>query len=212
MNAAFLFDYPEYVEPIKWNEKAVSASHNERQIIRWIMLLHNQGQPIEADVTYSSGRFWTGLPGPRFKFDLMPQSSDVIPADARHLPLCNNCLQSLMFDPPFVVAPSPKPGIIRDRFSCYPNVSALWSFYGESIKEFARILKPDGILIFKCQDIISGGKQHFSHVEIVNLAHASGFDALDLFVLVRYNVVWSPNMEHQQHARKNHSYYLVFKK
>ena len=48
--------------------------------------------------------------------------------------------------------------------------------------------------------------------QVLEMAKAMGFYAKDLFILVRNNVLWSPNMENQQHARKNHSFYWVFKK
>ncbi len=74
------------------------------------------------------------------------------------------------------------------------------------------MLDRPGLLVFKCQDTVSGGKQYLSHVEIVRMAQDIGYEADDLFVLARRNVIWSDNMKNQQHARKTHSYFLVFKK
>ena len=89
-----LFEIEEKIKPFQWAELAVSLTYKERDIIRWIMLLHNDGKPFDVDPTYSTGRFWDGIP--------------------------------------------------------------------------------------------------------------------DLFVLGRTNVLWSPNMANQQHARKNHCYFIVF--
>ncbi len=212
MNSPTLFDMPEEVEKVNWSDYATSLSFDERKIITWIMQIHNAGRSFDLDATYSTGRFWEGLPQPRFCFDLDPQKKHVGCSDARRLPIRSGCIDSIMFDPPFVVAPSPAPGIIRDRFTCFKNIPDLYDFYRDALIEFYRLLRPAGIVAFKCQDIVSSGKQNLSHVKIVNYAENIGFVCEDLFILARTNVLWSPNMKNQKHARKNHSYFLVLVK
>lgn len=82
--------------------------------------------------------------------------------------------------------------------------------YGNSLKEFYRILKENGIVIFKCQDVVSGSKQYFTHVWIMYKALEIGFYPLDLFILLAKNRILDGR--EQQHARKFHSYFWVFKK
>ena len=210
-----LFEIEDKVKPIRWDEHILSLSFVEQEIIRGIMLLHNNGNPFDVDPTYSTGRFWDGIPGPKYRFDINPQIEGVAKADARLLPLENESIMSIMFDPPFIVAqPSGfgKKGIIRERFGFYETIPKLWKFYKESMFEFHRILKPKGILCFKCQDCIDSGKQKMSHFEIMKYAEELGFYCKDFFVLARQNVVFSPNMVNQQHARKNHCYFIVFSK
>jgi hypothetical protein len=207
-----LFELPESVEPIRWNEMVTTLSNDEGEIIRWIINLHNGGQPFDVDPTYSTGRFWQGLPQPLHRFDLAPQSEVVLQADARNLPLDSESVGSVMFDPPFVVAPSPKPGIIRDPFSCYADVPTLWAFYRAALTEFWRILRSKGIVAFKCQDIVSGSINYMTHAFVIVAAQEIGFYVKDLFILQATSVLYSPNMAHQQHARKTHSYFLVLQK
>jgi len=74
--------------------------------------------------------------------------------------------------------------IINKRFGVYPSEVELHQFYIDSLKEFHRILKQKGILIFKCQDKVSGGKQYMSHCFIYNEAVKAGFYPKDFFVLL----------------------------
>ena len=72
------------------------------------------------------------------------------------------------------------------------------------------LIENDGILIVKCQDIVSCGLQFLSHIEIINKALSVGFYPKDIFILTaNYRLNRWPNKK-QQHARKFHSYFIVF--
>ena len=103
--------------------------------------------------------------------------------------------------------------IINKRFGVYSSEKELHKFYIDSMKEFHRILSPDGILIFKCQDKISSSKQYMTHVFIMNEAVKIGFYPKDLFILLaknRLSAKWQ--IENQKNARKYHCYFWVFQK
>ena len=55
-------------------------------------------------------------------------------------------------------------------------------------------------------------RQRFTHVEIMEIYKKIGFVAEDLFVIVRNNRPGVSRLVKQVHARKNHSYFLVFRK
>ena len=184
---------------------------NEPSLINDIMWLHNGGQPIELDPTYSKGIFWKEIAKPTYKFDLHPQSPDVEQADCRDLPFGEGEISSIMFDPPFVIGKR-STGIIKERFEAFDTLFQLKSMYADSLTEFYRILKDKGLLVFKCQDMVQDHKQFWSHVWIINTAVRLGFYTKDLFVLVRDNVILSSHVQTQVHARKTHCYFLVFVK
>jgi len=197
-----------------WKDKILSSQDDEKNIIQDILILHNNCDGVDVDPTYSIGRFWRGLPEPKRKFDINPQLDGVELGDSRHLPLEDKSVNSIMFDPPFVTGSRAegKPGIIKTRFSYYKNEKELLAFYMKSLDEFHRILKDGGIVIFKCQDVVSGGTNYMIHHRIMSLAEHIGFYVKDLFVYTRKNVMWSPNMANQQHARKNHCYFIILEK
>lgn len=198
-----------------------SLSFDQSEIIRGIIDLHIKSKRIDCDPTYSKGNFYknTGIEKPKYIFDLFPQTEDTVKADCRNLPLENNSIESLMFDPPFLATTgkSLKEGkdnnFINKRFGVYPSEKELHKFYVDSMKEFYRILKEDGILIFKCQDKISSGKQYLSHYFIIQEAIKIGFYPKDLFILGAKNrIVANWQLKNQKNARKFHSYFIVFEK
>lgn len=101
---------------------------------------------------------------------------------------------------------------INKRFGVFPTEKLLHTFFKQSLKEFYRILKKNGILIFKCQDKVSSGKQYLSHIFIVNEAIEIGFYPKDLFILLARNRIVADWQKNQKNARKFHSYFIVFQK
>jgi len=87
---------------------------------------------------------------------------------------------------------------------------AVLAFYFTAAKEVYRVLQKRGIFIVKCQDEVSAGKQRLTHVEIINEYERMGYYTKDLFVVVRRNKASVSRVVKQLHARKNHSYFLVF--
>ena len=197
-----------------------SISYTQEEIIKNILELHSKDNKIDCDPTYSKGCFYknTDIEEPIYKYDINPQMEGVIKANAEKLPLLDCSLNTIIFDPPFLATTgsslnkADNSNIINKRFGVYDNEMSLFKFYKNAMKEFYRVLKPDGILIFKCQDKVSSGKQYFSHCFIYNTAIDLGFYPVDLFILLSKNRIIAKWQQNQKHARKYHSYFWVLKK
>ena len=195
-----------------------TISYNQEEILLSIINLHCAGG-IDVDPTYSKGVFYKGkIKQPKYKFDINPVVEGVIKSCATNLPLKNESVKTIIFDPPFLATTGPslkkeKGNIINKRFGVFKDEKSLHEFYVDSLIEFHRILKPKGILIFKCQDKVSSGKQYFSHCFINQKAIEIGYYPKDLFILLAKNrIIANWQIKNQRHARKYHSYLWVFQK
>ncbi len=192
-----------------------TIGYDQHEIISNIITLHVPTGRIQLDPTYSKGNFYKGgIQTPEYISDLYPTSDLVERCDAADTPYSTNELTSIMFDPPFIAGHTKdKPtGIIGERFHGFRYIKDLWEWYDLCLAEFYRILGKDGVLIFKCQDTVSSGKQWLSHVHIIKEAETLGFYTKDLFVLLATHRMHGHNHGRQLHARKFHSYFLVFTK
>jgi hypothetical protein len=200
--------------------KPVKSVYNSNfDTIKNIMFLYNIEQ-FDLDCTYSKGAFWKDLPSPKFKSDLYPVNEDVVQASSENLPFGDGSMKNIMYDPPFVIAGKTykdnKDGssIMAKRFEGYNTYNDLTVNYYNTLKELYRICEKGGHVVMKCQDTVSGGKNHFSHCLIMNMAMEIGFYPRDLFILnsnVRINS-FGTKWTKQEHARKYHSYFWVFEK
>lgn len=188
------------------------------------MQLHNNSEGFDCDITYSSGKFYSTekeeitIPQPKIKMDVCPLFDDVIKIEPlKPLPLDDNSINSIVIDLPFVIAPktfSDKEGsnVIMKRFSSFYPINELLENYYFWIKEAYRVLKEDGICIFKCQATITSARQLMTPEYSWLLATACGFYTLDQFFLLAKNRLHSGKIKQQQHARKFTSTIYVFKK
>lgn len=221
------------IEDIKKNDikkdlpkRIKSVCLSQEEIISDIIHLHVPQGFIDVDPTYSKGNFYKNgvIRQPSHKFDLNPQVDGCIKASSVDIPLDDNSVECIMFDPPFLITGSTYndnvegSSIIAKRFSGYKNFMELKEHYVGTLKEAKRILKTNGILIFKCQNTVSSGKQHFSHFFILNWAIKLGMYPKDEFILENKFKMTSfsdnkkgsvGNWKKQQHALKHHSYFLV---
>jgi tRNA G10 N-methylase Trm11 len=152
--------------------------------------------------------------------------------DSRHLPFGDGSLDCVVFDPPYMeglfrtsadhLAGSGTHTTFRHHYSNgkeTPDGSgqpkwhdAVLDLYLKTGREVYRVLKPKGMFVVKCQDEVSANKQRLTHVEIISAYESLGFYTKDLFVVVRANKPGVSRLKSQIHARKNHSYFLVFQK
>lgn len=196
-----------------------TVCHSNYEAIKNIMDLYKI-EKFNLDCTYSTGTFWKNLPQPEIRSDLYPSNEHVLEYNSESLPFEDNSIKSTMYDPPFVVVgktyKTNKKGssVIAKRFEGYENFTLLKQNYFNTLKELYRVTEKNGLVVMKCQDTVSGGKNHFSHVMVMNMAQHIGFYPKDLFVLISKGRInsFGGRWNQQIHARKHHAYFFVFEK
>lgn len=194
-----------------------SVNYDQSEILQDIMHLHGIDR-IDADVTYGNGQFYKKIGKPIHCFDLDGDLEGVTEACSTNLPLEDDSISSLVFDPPFLTyVRAAREGngsmVMAKRFSGYWRYDELEDHYKGTLKESSRVLKKKGLMIFKCQDIIHNHKMHCTHANVISWASDVGFRLKDLFVLAAKHRMPSPNRKGtQKHARIFHSYFLVLER
>jgi hypothetical protein len=188
-----------------------------------VLQLHVPPGSRVADVTYGQGAFWRGVPAGEYQLAASDLNSGV---DCRCLPYAAGSFDAVVLDPPYMeglyrratgqLAGSGSHSAFRSRYSMGEASEggpryheAVVDLYRRAGIEAHRVLRRRGVFIVKCQDEVSAGRQRLTHVELVN-EYAEHFRVEDLSVVVRAGRPGVSRLKRQLHARKNHSYFLVF--
>ena len=197
------------------------------EVFPHVLALHVPEGSVVADVTFGSGVFWRNVQKGKYVLKATDIANGI---DCRQLPYEEQSIDCVVLDPPYMEgffrrtefhkAGSGTHSAFRSYYSNgdeRPTGSAKWhqavtDLYFKAGREAFRVLKPKGTLIVKCQDEVSANQQWLTHVEIINEYAKFGFYCKDLFVVVRENRPVIARLKRQVHARKNHSYFLIFVK
>ena len=189
---------------------------NNNEFFRDILRLYVREGSAVADLTWGRGKFWDGIDRNKYKLVRLDRYTPCdIKADFRAVPLADESQNEVVFDPPYVTRmgfkrrskENPNGSNQKSAFgldeSGPKNEGEIDSLYAAGTAEARRILKRGGILILKTMDT-----QKWRHIELANLP---GFKLIDLLVVVTKGL--PPGKSYpQKHARKNHSYFMVFRK
>lgn len=193
-----------------------------------VLSLHVEKGATVADLTYGKGVFWRNVPAEDYKL----LSSDIkIGQCWRSLPYGDVSVDAVVFDPPYMeglyrktkdaLAGSGTHSAFQEAYSNGAVQAggpgrkyhdAVLEAYLSVVPEVKRILRPSGRFIVKCQDEVSANRQKLTHIELVWALEAHGFYCKDIFIVVRRNAPVISRLLKQEHARKNHSYFLVFQR
>ncbi len=193
-----------------------------------ILALHVKKGAVVADITYGLGVFWRNVS----KSDYQLLASDLKLGQCwKRLPYDDNSVDAVVFDPPYMeglyrktrqaLAGSGSHESFQKAYSSGITTpakaerkyhDAVLETYLSVLTEVKRILKPSGKFIVKCQDEVSANRQKLTHIELVWAYEHQMFYCKDVFVVVRKNAPIISRLLQQKHARKNHSYFLVFER
>jgi hypothetical protein len=196
---------------------AIGSWHNNAEMIADMPKLGYLHQDwVTLDPTYGQGRFWTNFrPTYLVASDIDTSTLAFERWDFTDLPVDNDTYEAVVFDPPYKL----------NGTSTGKGSSALDAGYGvggeyvtwrgrhelirAGISECVRVLKPAQFLLVKCQDQVSSGAVRWQTREFSDHAESIGCRLVDMLHLPGHRQ--QPDRG-QQHARRNYSTLLVFKK
>lgn len=206
----------------------VLSSHlgGNADVFPQVLDLHVPAGATVADVTWGKGVFWQKVAPNRYNVLATDLEMGV---DCRDLPYEDESIDCVVLDPPYMeglfrredshLAGGGSHSAFRANYSNGKATvggpkwhAAVTDLYFKAGAEAWRVLCTEGVLIVKCQDEVSANRQWLTHVEIINEYERLGFYTKDLFVVTRTNRPVVARLKKQVHARKNHSYFLVFVK
>ena len=195
------------------------------EVFPQVLALHVPRGAVVADVTWGKGVFWQKVPSEDYNVRATDLQTGV---DATALPYDDDSIDAVVLDPPYMeglfrkktshMAGSGTHAAFRENYSNGQATNgggpkwhdAVVDLYQRAGAEAKRVLKTGGVFIVKCQDQVSANRQRLTHVELIDHFEGLDFYCKDLFVVVRTNQPGVSRMKKQVHARKSHSYFLVF--
>ena len=170
------------------------------------------------DATVNGGRFWRGSNRTVVGMDIAPTHKPTIIADNIYMPFLDRAFDVVVYDPPHV--PNQGQDRAKDfsaRFglvlrSPKEHGYTLTHTYPPFLAEAYRVLIGEGVLLCKITDYVHNHRYQWAHVELIESAKKAGFCPCDCIIKVRNGPIIDPKWKVAHHSRRQHSYWLVFRK
>jgi SAM-dependent methyltransferase len=191
----------------------------DAELIDRMLRFYPRKKPTDIlDSTVNGGRFWRGLEWKIVGMDIDPTHHPDVVGDNTDMPFDDASFDVVVYDPPHI----PNQG--KDRSKDFNTRFGLtlkspkeegYSFafmYPPFVKEAYRVLRPEGILLCKIADYVHGHRYQWAHIDFIEAARGVGFCPCDCILKVRQGPIIDPRWKKAHHARRQHCYWLVFRK
>jgi hypothetical protein len=198
---------------------SVWQGEEDAELLERMLSFYPRSEPrLILDATVNGGRFWRGSTRPVIGIDIDPRHRPTVCADNTAMPFANGTFDTVVYDPPHI----PNQG--RDRSKDFNTRFGLGSrsakengynfthTYPPFLREAWRVLLDEGILLSKITDYIHNHRYQWAHLELILAAREVGFTACDCIIKVRKTPIIDPKWKRAHHSRRQHSYWIVFRK
>ena len=190
----------------------VAVSESQSSILRAILTTYlNKALTYDCDLTYGKGRFYSDcVPSPQYIYDINPQLMNVHPLDeAINLP--NECFKSVVIDLPCSII---KPTTRRKRqtFASFDCAENLYAVYRRMIALAFRLLKQNGILVFKTSDFSLDHQPLWISDWSITVALQIGFTLADKYIYIDRSAINAVTSSCRRTTTPTHAYFLILKK
>ena len=170
------------------------------------------------DSTVNGGRFWRGSKRPVVGLDIESRHRPSLVSDNTAMPFRDGSFDVVVYDPPHI--PNQGKDNKKDfgtRFglvvrSSKENHYTFTHTFPPFVCEAYRVLKAEGILLCKITDYVHHHRYQWAHIELINAARNVGFMPCDCIVKIRKGPIIDPKWKTAHHTRRQHCFWLVFRK
>ncbi|MGD0498536.1 MAG: hypothetical protein ABSC23_08870 [Bryobacteraceae bacterium] len=170
------------------------------------------------DATVNGGRFWRDSTRRVIGLDIEVLHKPEIVADNVQMPFRDGVFDVVVYDPPHI--PNQGKDNEKDfntRFglvlrSQKENGYTFSHTYPPFVREAYRVLRPEGILFCKIADYVHHHRYNWAHLDFIQAAKEAGFRACDCIIKIRKGPIIDPRWKTAHHTRRQHCYWLVFRK
>ncbi len=192
---------------------------NDDELLERMLQFYPQKPPERIlDATVNKGRFWRRSTRAVLGMDINVRHRPDVLGSGLNMPFKSETFDVVVYDPPHI----PNQGKDRRkdfqvRFGLGSKSSAETNYnFSHTFPPFAceahRVLKHDGVLFCKISDYIHGHRFQWAHIDLIQAATSVGFCACDCIIKVRKGPIIDSRWKIAHHARKQHCYWLVFRK
>lgn len=186
----------------------------DNELLERMIPFYHSDNPSIIDCNWGGGRFWKNSKRKVFGCDIDEKLKPHLVCNNKSLPFANSSFDVAIYDPPHLVVPS------RNRYAEFgigtvkvpQGVYTVSPDFQPFLIEGFRILKHNGIVLAKIQDVVNNHRSQWEHINFIRSAENVGFCACDMIVKIRKGPMISPLWNKAHHARKRHVYWIVLRK
>lgn len=171
------------------------------------------------DVTANRRRMWDGLDTSRVVYtDIDPAMCPDVVADFRSLPFADESFGVIVFDPPHLPCAAASPASLqqmRDDYGLGHGGSGPAAFFAPFLREAARVLQHDGIILAKLKDYVHNHAYQWVLADwISSVRGTSGLTPCDLRIKIDPcgGNLKSGRWVRAHHARVVHTWWAIVRK
>jgi len=170
------------------------------------------------DATANSKRFWKKSSRHVIGMDIQSRYRPEVLGTSLCMPYKSEVFDVVVYDPPHI--PNQGQDKQKDfnvRFGLGLKSSAATNYnfshtFPPFVEEAHRVLRHEGLLLCKITDYVHNHNFQWAHVDLIQAATEAGFHACDCIIKVRKGPIIDTRWKIAHHARKQHCYWLVFRK
>ena len=191
----------------------------DSELLERLMDLYPRKRPQKIlDATLNSGRFWRGSNRPVVGLDIQGKYRPHVAGDNMLMPFRKESFDVVVYDPPHIPnqgRDNEKDFNVRFGLVVKSSKDNNYSFshtYPPFLAEAHRVMREEGILFCKITDYIHNHRYQWAHIDLIGAAKETGFRPCDCIIKIRKGPIIDPKWKVAHHSRRQHCYWLVFRK